>query len=50
MNAYQLESNCFRLDFAQSPIRLNCQVDAASNFFDVIVNSQYFGTGGLPAD
>ena len=38
IDGYQLASNCFRLDYSNIPIRLNCYVDEASNFFDVLIS------------
>ena len=43
-NAYDLQSNCYRLDYSSRPVSLLC--DADLGYFDVIVTNRDFGNSG----
>ena len=52
LNAAQVRANCYRLDVAATPARLECAVGADSDgrlYVDVMVRPSTFGAGGLPA-
>ena len=44
MNSQLLRNNCYRLDFAQRPLRVNCEVNELDNYFDILVASNTFGS------
>lgn len=39
MNTAYVQNNCYRLDYAQVPISLDCFADYDGNYFDVVIRS-----------
>lgn len=50
MRGSQVQNNCYRLNYAQNSLRMDCVANESQNYFDVFIKSSTFGTDGLPAN
>ena len=43
----RLRNNCYRLEYSQSNLPLDCEGNEDDNYFDVFIKSNTFGSSGL---